>query len=165
MRSSLKYFTRYWYEGDHEADQAVTVEAYWRHIDRIYDRLPPQARTLARDVNLHDGRFRAVIFDRPSRTLEIRLRCGDLQAGYFDLDIAYEEGNLSSTDLAELTSAVTNPESEILYDEIDLETATRYVHRLLPWPRGEINIAFASISYLTLPVSSRNFVVGAEINL
>ena len=88
----------------------------------------------------------------------MRLRCGDLQAGYFDLDIAYEEANMSTTELAELTSAVNNSETEILYDEVDLGAVGKYVHRLLLWPRGEIVITFASMTYLMHPVSTRDFV-------
>jgi len=108
-------------------------------------------------VNLHDGRFRAATLRSPSGVLEMHLRCGDLQVGYFDLDLTYRSVNLSEAEVAELAAAVNLPETEVLYDEVDLGPEGSFVHRLLLWPRGELVIPFADLALRRRPTRSRRF--------
>jgi hypothetical protein len=161
----VQYFTRNWYAGDDDADRSITVDAYWRHVDAIADRLPPTVRTFAREVNLHDGRFRAVTFAPSTGILELKLRCGDLEVGYFDLDLTYTGVHLPNTALARLAATVNNPTAEILYDEIDLDRQGRFVHRLALWPASEkshwpfteVVFTFVSLAYGHRPRPTRRF--------
>jgi hypothetical protein len=165
VEPATQYFTRNWYAGDDDADRTITVEAYWRHVDAIADRLPPTVRTFAREVNLHDGRFRAVTFTPSTGVLEMKLRCGDLQVGYFDLNLKYIGVHLPDTALAQLIAPVNNPTAEILYDEIDLGDDGRLVHRLALWPATdralwpftEVVISFITLDYVQRPRPTRRF--------
>lgn len=154
----MRFFTRAWCTGelDDEAfDQAVP--AYWRHIDAIADRLPPEVLHLAREVSLHDSMFISADLDRRAGSIELKLRCGDRQIGYFNELITYSGATLVSSGPADPAAIINNPETEVLYDEIDLGNRGQFVHRLLCWPQGELTLWFTSLTLSRHAVSSRAF--------
>jgi hypothetical protein len=73
------------------------------------------------------------------------LLCGDLQVGYFDLDLLYRGVSVTDEALAVLAAAARDRRTEILYDEVDLQLRKRYVHRMLLWPSGEADIVFSDL--------------------
>jgi hypothetical protein len=66
----MKFFTAAWTQGEFSDEEAeAVVLAYWAHISTLADRMPATVYTLAHGVNIHDGRLRAALFDRPRATV------------------------------------------------------------------------------------------------
>jgi hypothetical protein len=147
--AAMKYFTEAFAFGGLTDEQFFAAkEAYAARIEDIKSQLSPEMSELATStVNLHDGLIRHVALDRPARRLSLGLRCGDLQVGYFDVDLVYADVDLNLLNSAVLEAIATDPETELLYNEIDLESAGRFVHRIIFWPRPmrEIEVVFRSL--------------------
>lgn len=137
----MKYFTEAWHSGelDDETFDAV-VEDYQQHLASLLPYLPPDVQMLATDVSLHDGLLLKVVADTEQATLLLTLRCGDLQVGYFDLELHYFQAIFTQEEVERLAQSVANPSSELesnmrhrseaLYDELDIE-GELFVHRIL----------------------------------
>ena len=108
-------------------------------------------------INLHDGLIRCIALDRAARSLSISLRCGDLQVGYFDADLVYADVDLKLLDPDVLDAVATDPATELLYHEIDLELPGLFVHRMIfsPRPMREIQIVFRGVKVWTKPRPDR----------
>ena len=132
----------------------IIRDSYWKHIEEIKPLLPEPILTLATKTNLHDGLFREVRFDKESRQLFLGLRCGDIQQGYFDLDLDYKETTISKEDLDALMRSVKNPKIEVLYDETYVDVNT-YTHNILLWPYQEIEIRYEGLAYSIHPMTDR----------
>jgi hypothetical protein len=158
----MKFFTRAWCTGQlAEATADARLKVYWKHVDTLAARLPATVYALGRGVNIHDGRFRAVQVVRPKRRIEMVLRCGDNQVGYFDLTLGYDSVDFVRTDTRALSRIVEDPECEILYDEIDVTgrgDAQRCVHRVICWPGyREFVVVFRALGMRLAPRASRTF--------
>ena len=136
---------------------AESVAAYRRHLDTLLPSLPESVARLAKDANLHDGLIRRVSVDRRGGKLVLNLRCGDLQTGYFDLDLIYLGVDLSSVDLATLAHCARDPRTELLYDEVDLDNQGNLVHRVLFGPAGEVSIPFSRLQVECTAQPDRSF--------
>lgn len=152
----MRYFTRSWREEYNDERAGEVIRAYHSHLDEIEPQLTPELVILARQVSLHDGLFKEFEYDVASALLRMRLRCGDLQVGYFDLRLRYEGAALVAGYTPELRSAVRDPETEILYDEVDVADDGEFAHRMLLWPRGEMDIRFRELSLSHTPVADRH---------
>jgi len=91
--------------------------------------------------------------DRAARSLTISLRCGDLQVGYFDVDLAYADVDLNLLDPGVLEAIATDPKTELLYSEIDLGPPGRFVQRIIFWsiPMRQIEFAFGNVKVSAEP--------------
>lgn len=141
----MKYFTRGYISGelaDAEAERIGT--AYQQHIQVISDFAPVAIADLSK-TNLHDGLIRRVVVKHNTNELLLSLRCGDLQVGYFDLELLYSGVSLDIQLLKVLSRRAHDKQTEILADEIDAAADGRFVHRLLFWPEDEISITFANL--------------------
>jgi hypothetical protein len=116
----VKYFTRSWCTEDDSEQVEYVRRAYAQRLDEIDEYLNPDLRTLARRISLHDCLFKGFGYDSSNDLIEIRLRCGDLQVGYFDLDLRYEEASLVGGYTPELAAVIHDPETQVLYDEVDV---------------------------------------------
>lgn len=158
----MKYFTQEWAEGLEEDEAARVRGRYWARIDAIRAELSPEVRRLALEVNIHDGLVRRIEFDRRSRRLTLALRCGDLQVGYSDVDLIYDDVDVDRLDRAALQAAAEDPRSEALYDEVDVRPPSRFVHLILfgcnvaPFrPYREVEIDFSTLDVATVPQPDR----------
>lgn len=151
----MKYFKREWSEEVDAAETDRAHQAYLQHLRQIEERLSSDLRKLATDVSLHDALFKAFDYDDSASVLEIRLRCGDLQVGYFDLDLHYEGACIVNGYTPALAAAVHNPKTEVLYDEVDVADGSLFEHRMLLWPQGDVTIRFRHCSLSYSPVTSR----------
>lgn len=152
----MKYFTRQWANGDvSDAEVQGAQDAYQRHVETLLPKLPAVVQQLAKNINLHDGLIRRVHHDRSAGTLKVALRGGDLQVGYFDIDLEYADLTMGSADVLRLRELACNPEAEVLYDEIDISPDGAYVHRILFWPDGEVEVVFRSLSTHVMPRTNR----------
>ncbi len=157
----MDYFTEAWH-GDTSEKADEVLGAYRQHLAGIVPRLPPSVRELASETNLHDGRIRRVVLD--GDTLLMELRCGDLQDGYFDLDLSYEQAVLSGSDVEALRGLAGAKNAEALYDEVDVEAPGAFVHRILFWlwrdggSYQEVTIRFQGLALTKTPQPGRGFV-------
>jgi hypothetical protein len=149
----MRFFTRAWTHGELSDEVADGVpEAYRRHLDALS--LPPETATLAA-LNTHDALVLDVAHDPAAASLDLRLRCGDLQRGYTDARLHYAGVSVGPAALDALRVALRPSRAEVLYDEVDREGA-RYIHRLLLWPEGEASVVFEGVSVDVEPVASRS---------
>lgn len=153
----MRFFTRAWCTGglSEEAWERAPKE-YASHLEQLMSTLPVKVQAFAREVNLHDGLFREVVIDRFKSEVTLRLRCGDLQVGYFDLDVTYQGADLDSIDLAALRAAAEAPGTEILHDELDVHPSGRVIHSIIFSPEHEVSMTFDSMHYTQVARPSRD---------
>ena len=146
----MRFLTPAWARGDHSDEECEAIEAAYRvHRSALLPSLPPAVRSFAEVANatIHDGRLREVVLDRSALTLALLLRCGDLQQGYFDLDIIYLGIRLQVLDVSTLAALARDSRSEALYLEIDCGDGGTWIHRWL-WTRDrELDIVFTGLEY------------------
>jgi hypothetical protein len=145
----VRWFDREGFCGSFDDEQAEAVRAaYWRHIDRLRPHLPESVQRLALDVNLHDAKIES--WDTEDGELRAGFGWGDLKVGYWLSTLTYRGAAVR----VEPPDSLRNPETEVLYDEID--TAEEgFEHRLLLTPEGEISIRFRSMAIETKPLEQR----------
>lgn len=153
----MKYFTSAWHGGDMEDATAESVRpAYWDYIRHLAPRLPSNVRRLAMEINLHDGLIRCITLDRSNASLLLQLRWGDLQVGYFELDLLFTQVELTPEHLTVIAAAVREPKTEVLYDEVDRASNGKFTLRLLFWPYREADIHFSELGMTYTPRSDRH---------
>ncbi len=123
----MNYFTPEWHSGHVDEHPG---KKYREHLVPLLRHWPTPVRLLANSISLHDGLIREFSWNTDEATLFLRLRCGDLQVGYFDLDLHYSGVLFSPLDWASLLTLNANKNSEALYDEMDEEDGL-FVHRIL----------------------------------
>jgi hypothetical protein len=154
--SPLKFFTRGWVHGDMTDEDAESVApAYWQHLDAID--LPQTVRNLA-TLNPHDAYILDVENEPHANFLRLRLRCGDLQVGYFDASLSFSGVTIAPEQAAILANARRPAEIEILYDEIDCAESGAFEYRLLLHPVGQVAFYFTDVAIARHPVADRRAV-------
>jgi hypothetical protein len=147
----MKFFTEAWMRGDGPSNAQALYEA---HISAMSRPLPQDAMRLVHgEVNLHDGVLRRVEWS--SSGLELQVRAGDLQAGYFDALLSYGRALADVEDEKFLRESVGRRDVEILYDEFDTSETGGWVHRLLYWPRREVRVRFETFVVTVTAAASR----------
>jgi hypothetical protein len=142
----MMFFTREIISGEFADDEVDTIcKSYQQHIERILVSSPKEVAELAQ-TNLHDGLIRRAVVDHGVHVLSLALRCGDLQVGYFDVDIQYSGVTLTPQQLQVLARRARDRRTEILADEIDTAADGPFVHRLLFWPDDELEIVFTGLT-------------------
>lgn len=141
----MKFFTRAWWAGE-ISEQDVPL-AYAHHLNTITPRLTDNIHNFIKTVRLHDGLFRQVTINHSQATLELQLRCGDLQNGYYDLLLQYQGTVLKLLDEQRLMLIAQDPKTEILYDEFDLLSDGSFEHSILFWPQHQISIVFENLTF------------------
>ena len=142
----MKYFTREWVSGSlTDEDWKKSQVLYLKHLDFILPRCSASVVELAKDISLHDGLIRRCIIDRRAAQLNLVLRCGDLQSGYFDISLQYLQVEFSMDKIVCLAKLARSCQVELLYDEIDLDENSNYVHSLIFSSFDEISINFSAL--------------------
>ena len=151
QRKHMQYFTPEWAWDMPDEEVDAVRESYWRHIASLS--LSADPHQLA-NANLHDGLVLDFIC---ADSLFLRLRGGDLQRGYSDIEIAYVNPSISREDLETLRTVVGRPDIELLYDEVDVEEQ-RLVHRMLLSSTAEVEVRCQDVRVSENPVCSRKAV-------
>jgi hypothetical protein len=106
-------------------------------------------------LNPHDAYILDVEYDPSAHLLRLRLRCGDLQVGYFDALLNFAGVMIQSDHLEMLIKASRPAKFEVLYDEVDRSSADLFDYRLLLHPVFEIAFQFTDIDIARQPVMDR----------
>jgi hypothetical protein len=152
----VRFFKHNWF--DDPKDEARVPVKYQKYLRRISAALPKQLRRFSREVNVHDGLFRQVVLRPRQASLTIKLRCGDLQVGYQDVDIIFGGVVLPPQDRRQLRLVANRKRTEVLDDEVDIAKEGTFEYRFTCWPDGEVSIGFQGFSYRKTPVKGREFV-------
>jgi len=140
----MKYFTKDWcYSNlnDHEIEKRL--KDYRTYISSIYKKLPFVLKVLVQNINVHDGRLKSVCFVQDKKLLSLNGIFGDLESGYFFLEIKYLK--VSNPDVDLLTSVFSNQETVILSDELELLTEGLFSHRMFFSTKQDVDIQFNDI--------------------
>ena len=159
----MKFFTREWLTSELKDEEFESVvPAYNRHLVKIAPSLTPNLHNFVKTVNLHDSLIRRFVVDYTELMLGLYLRCGDLQQGYYDLDIRYKDIQIDKAVVDTLVMAALNEKTEILYDELDITGDNKYIHRMIFYPDYEISIKFQDLEYEQIKQSNRDFLIATE---
>ncbi len=110
---------------------------YRRHLEQLRGVLPDRVLELAKPSGMEDALMIQVEHDRALRSVRLVLRCGDLQMGYYDLIVDYEEAELlpkhdvALAKVARSTESDTVHDCDLAYHELDALSDGRIVHRYL----------------------------------
>jgi hypothetical protein len=144
----MKFFTREWCQGEMPDEEwAEVIPAYEKHLDKITPLLTNDLHKFVKDYNLHDSLIHQVYLSRYKALLQITLLCGDLQRGYSDLVINYQNVDFDRFDQKALSTILQNPQSELHYDEIDVGDEGQFTHRMIFYPKGELTVVFSNLSF------------------
>jgi len=153
---ALKFFTRSWAQGDMTDDERLAVgKAYQKRLEAI--NLPSPVGDLAA-LNPHDGYILDVAYEPIATILRLRLRCGDLQVGYFDAFLNFSGVTIQPDHLGMLIEARRPADFEVLYDEVDRNEADTFEYRLLLHPSFEVAFQFKGIVISQQPTGNRRTV-------
>lgn len=130
-----------WYS-EYEDDSVLKAafHDYQKYLEGLEDILPSGILTLARLPGVDDGLVVQAKRDRNQKFIELTLRCGDLQMGYYDLVLQYEEAEISAPDeqtlaqIAHTTQSESRHESDLYCHELDVTPVGGIEHRLLFHP-------------------------------
>lgn len=152
----MKYFTKEWCSSKLE-DQEIeeNVKKYETYINEIQKNLPFTLKMLTKSINLHDGIIKKVSYSSEGNSLSIEGIFGDLQVGYFILELLYS--NVSKLEKDVLSSVFKGQKLEVLSDEIELISKNLHAHRILFSTNKEIEITFSDMKIKINNSSSENY--------
>ena len=152
----MRFLTRAWRTGAMPELWEGRVQAlYLQHLKDLNPPLPQEAMALALEINLHDGLLRRFDLDREAHTLGMCFRAGDLQVGYFDLDLRYSRVNVDAASERTLRQALGQRSFQLLDHELDGTSTAGWSHRFLFAPEGEAEVTFGSVQWATTPRPDR----------
>jgi hypothetical protein len=138
----MKYFTNDWFFSKLSDDDIEEISGrYWGYIDCIFEKLPFTLKVLSKYVNLHDGVVVESNFNKEKHVLKLELFCGDLQSGYFLLQLHYNGISDQSKNLEKIENFL-----EICADELEMIDHNHFNHRILLSNSIELQIGFSDIS-------------------
>ncbi len=137
----MKFFTPEWATGELTDEEFESTED--RYSDYLSDlNLPAKVLSLAK-ADLHDGLMERV--HEAAGTLTVTLVCGDLQRGYFETTITYEDPLAWGANVTLPQFAAKGSDLEVIEHEVD-RLDSGFVHRILFSSYEETEIAFSSAS-------------------
>jgi hypothetical protein len=140
----MKYYTKEWCFSNLD-DQEIEArqKSYDEYINKIYEKLPFTLKIMTRHINLHDGIIESISFCQEHNLFVLKGIFGDLQTGYFLLEIKYLKTRNLTREL--LMATFNDQKLNILSDEFEAISACNYSHRILFSSKQEIEIFFQDI--------------------
>ena len=137
----MKYFTNDWFFSKLSEDEIDRIsDEYWAYIDSIFEKLPFTLKILSKSINLHDGIVVNTNFNRESHLLKLDFFCGDLQSGYFLLQLEYSGISDQSKNVDRF-----EPYVEIFTDELEIVGINHFIHRILLSNKIEVQMEFSDL--------------------
>ena len=110
------------------------LRAYSQHLEGLRDALPAHVLELARLPGMDDGLIVETVHDRAERVLRLTLLCGDLQMGYYDLKLIYEDAEITPEHAQRLARLAHDTPSEhgpeVSRHEVDVTKNGQIEHRI-----------------------------------
>jgi hypothetical protein len=137
----MRYFTRELCDGDLPDDVYESrFTDYEQYLRFNLERMPESIRRLATEVPLHDAKVIALEYRTADVVVDLRLRSGDLQQGYFDVHLIYRDVSWFEA-MPSMDVVVKGNETELLYDEVAI-LDTEFQHSMIFDPAGSFGCAF-----------------------
>lgn len=152
----MRFFTRGWVNGelsDEESDRAR--DAYWARVEEITPRLPRELVRMVREVHLHDGLIEQVVWNPREKKLLLALVATDAQGECISVNLSYGGAMLGDSRIDAIRRAALSRETELLYDEVDIDEDGVLSHRILFEPCEEVTIDFREFSMQVSPRADR----------
>lgn len=136
-------------------------QAYQNHLGKLRGVLPDSVLALAKPYGMDDGLLVKVHHHRERHVLKLVLRCGDLQMGYYDLELVYRQARISPEHDRILAAVAHGTQNHIRhrYDlahhELDMAEDGRIEHRLLFHPGVWFAIRCSIFEWKRIPRSDR----------
>lgn len=117
-------------------------EAYRRYLTCLRGILPESVLELAKPSGMENALIVRVTHDRTRHRLRLVLRCGDLQMGYYNLVLTYEDAELTPEHdevlamIARSTKTQRSFECDLAYQEVDASEDGSIVHSLIFYGRA-----------------------------
>jgi hypothetical protein len=159
----MKFFKKDLYIGNlSEKELEGRFSNYQEHLRTIEASLTHNLRKFFKTENIHDGLTRSMVIDRAAARIQWNLRCGDLQVGYYDLDITFQNVTVSDSFVTHVRKVINSAEAELLYDEIDLTVGGNFRYGILIFCAKhvyeEIEFEFSDLNFSHINCSGRTFV-------
>lgn len=155
-KTFMRYFTKDWCYSVLNDKQIEEIKLeYERYINAIYPTLPFVLKLFTKTIHFHDGVIKKVLFSQDLKFLILEGLFGDLQAGYFVLEIKYIR--VSPLDIDLLYSTFDEQKVEVLSDEIECISDNRYAHRFLFSTNNEFEIVFEDIKMSITSIDAKHY--------
>lgn len=143
----MKFFTLDAYDAwDEDGILLAAAAAYDRHLAALRGTVPDELLALAALPGVDDGLIVEVHHVRSLETLQLILRGGDLQVGYYDLVLQYE-GVLLSPQTEWTLAKIARNEHDLAYHEVDRTESGGVEHRLLFHPGLVLHIGCRQVQW------------------
>ena len=161
----MNYFTSELYENDCDevGPLKAAYDAYLSRIRKLESVRPSDVWTIADPYFVHDALVCRVKLDRTKKSLELVLRCGNLQIDYFDLVLNYEDAIMSNDSEFALACVARATETCTLFwghccyvHELDCTEDGGFKHSLLFHPGLYFTIDCSSLRWERVAQSDRN---------
>lgn len=170
----MKFFTLKSYFED---DLVTTGEGWREHVEQMREILPESLiRFMDQDL-VDDGLIVQVDHNREAQKLVLKMRCGNLQVGYYDLVITYKQAIITPDHDITLASIARSQEYNVevhredgtsyfaksnWYDvfahELDITSEGYYEHRILFNPGVWFAITCKNLTWKQIPRKGSRFV-------
>lgn len=166
----MKFFTvAAWqsFDDDPQAFQRV-YQSYQRRLQQLAGVLPDRVLELSEPYGIENGLITRVRHDENRRKLQLTIRCGHLQMGYYDLALTYREAEISPehdrvlASIARSTISARRHDAELFYQEIDLIDDGRMEHRLFFIPGIWISVRCEDLDWARVPRRDRRLPWSAD---
>ena len=153
----MRYFTRGWANGElADAESEQVALDYRARLNEIAPRLPKELLELAQRINLHDAIIDHVWWEPSRRRLTLKLICIKSDPDTHEaVELVYDDAMLGPRRIESLRRAALSRDTELLFDEVDIDEEGTFTHRILFWPSEEVTIDFGSLALATRPVADR----------
>jgi len=140
------------WHGDLDGEKERAEEEYQARIDS-WSGLPLALWALNAGISIHDGKVRRFVVDRTHKTAHLRIRCGWIQVGYYDLDLRFRGVWFPGTTVAKLERLAARAPNgpDALHEEIDRDEAGRWIYRIKLWRDREVQITFTDLALEMTP--------------
>lgn len=134
-------------DGDEGLLELTTaLHSYQQHVETLTAILGPHLFTLSGAFLIDDALVARAKLDTVNGTLEPTLRCGNLQVGYFDVALRYEDVEIDPRDVMTLSQVARGTKSHRRFDfdayahELDVTEGGRIEHSILFHPGVEFTL-------------------------
>ena len=170
----MKFFTLEAYNSeDDDGMQSVEswrscYEGYQDHVLKMRGALPDSVLEISGQDVFDDGLVTRVRHDREKQALELRLRCGNLQIGYYNMLLTYSAARISVehdrvlATIARTTTGSHGYSFDCHNTEVDVNADGEIVHRFMFNPGVWFEIACASLVWKKVPKPGRRFAYAAD---
>jgi len=155
----MKYFTKEWCWGDLDNTELDSIsEKYDSYINSVYLQLPFSLKLLTKSIPLHDGIVKKIRLSSRGRDLNLMGTFGDLEVGYFNLEIGYK--NVVEFDHTFASNTFNKKTIEIIRDEIEILNRISqpiFIHKFIFSNKTEFEIKFHECNIKISGTKAKNY--------